>query len=474
MKYIPHAYQDHATRHIVEHSASGLFLEMGLGKTVSTLTAIDQLLNDLFEVRKVLVIAPKRVAEDTWSTEVEKWDHLCHLKISKILGDAKKRAAALREKADIWVINRENVVWLVSHLAGNWPFDMVVIDELSSFKSAKAARFKALRMVRPKINRVVGLTGTPAPNGLLDLWPQLYLLDMGERLGKTLTSYREKYFTEGKRNGHIVYEYKMRQEDSLLGKGYYEKEIYEKIGDICISMKAKDYLQLPERLDVEVPVNLGDETLERYHRFEEEEVLKMYPQPPEGGYTNEIEISAPNAAALTTKLLQFANGAIYDENGKYHELHDAKLDALDEILDVAQQPVLVFYSYKHDLERILLKFKSYKPRQLKSSADIKDWNDGKISLLLAHPASAGHGLNLQAGGNVIVWFGLPWSLELFQQACARLHRQGQTKNVIIHLLMALGTMDADVLKALMNKTQTQDALMDAVKARIGKYLKLAA
>lgn len=464
MKYNPHPYQDHATRHIIDNPFAGLFLEMGLGKTVSTLTAIDQLIKDL-TVTKVLVIAPLKVAEDTWSTEVGKWDHLNHLRISKVLGSEKERIKALRTEADIYVMNRENVVWLVKFYQSAFPFDMLVIDELSSFKSAKAARFKALRMVRPKINRVVGLTGTPSPNGLLDLWPQLYLLDMGERLGKTLTGYRERYFRPAKQNGHIVYSYKLNDTEDvdLLGEGYWEKEIHEKIADICISMKAVDYLQLPERLDVEVPIRFNDDIRMQYEQFEREQVLRLIDA--------DGEISAPNAAALSTKLLQFANGAIYDEAKNWHEIHQAKLQALAEILDVAQSPVLVFYSYKHDLERIKRSLAAFKPKELKTSADITDWNAGKTPVLLAHPASAGHGLNLQAGGNIVVWFGLPWSLELFQQANARLHRQGQTKAVIIHMLLAEGTMDHDVLEALTKKTKTQDALMEAVKARVQRYTK---
>ncbi len=486
MKYQPHPYQEHATQHIIDHTEAGLFLEMGLGKTVSTLTAIDQLIYDRLEVGKVLVIAPKRVAEDTWSTEVEKWDHLRHLTISKVLGSERQRKEALKRQADIYVINRENVVWLVSHYQTAFPFDMVVIDELSSFKSAKAARFKALRMVRPRIKRVVGLTGTPAPNGLLDLWPQLYLLDMGQRLGKTLTSYRDRYFKPAKQNGHIVYSYKMRETDELLGEDYWQKEIYEKIGDICISMKTEDYLQLPERMDIQVPVHLDPDILEQYLDFEKEQVLQLlshsteeaYVWEDEDGITTEepkkVDISAPNAAALTTKLLQYGNGAIYDEDGTWHEIHKAKLEALEEIIDTAQQPVLVFYAFQHDLERMKRHLKAYKPRELKTSADIKDWNAGKVPVLMAHPASAGHGLNLQAGGSIIVWFSLPWSLELYQQANARLHRQGQTKAVIVHMLMAQGTMDADVLAALTNKTKTQDALMAAVKARVEKYRKTMA
>lgn len=456
MIYIPHGYQDHATEHIMQNTSAGLFLDMGLGKTVSTLTAINRLMYEECEVAKVLVIAPKRVAEDTWTTESNKWDHLKHLKLSLVLGSERERKEALKAKADIYVINRENVVWLVGFYGTAFPFDMVVIDELSSFKSAKAQRFKSLRQIRPKINRMVGLTGTPAPNSLLDLWPQLYLLDQGERLGKTLTSYRQQYFNEGQKKGMVVYNYKLKNDDS-------KNEIYEKIGDICISMKAEDYLSLPERIDNDIPIRFSSAVRKKYEEFERDQVLAL---------TDLEEISAVNAAALTNKLLQFANGAVYDDDKTWHEVHREKLDALQEIIEDANgKPVLIFYSYKHDAARIEQKLKAYKPVALRDSADIARWNDGKIEVMMAHPASAGHGLNLQAGGNIIVWFGLPWSLELYQQANARLYRQGQTEAVIIHRLIAANTMDEDVVKALDNKATGQDALMEAVKVRILKYQK---
>lgn len=463
MEYKPYEYQDHATQHIIKNFGAGLFLEMGLGKTVSTLTALNLLMFEYFEVSKPLVIAPKRVAENTWTTECQKWDHLKHLKISLILGNERQRKEALKEKADIYVINRENVVWLVSLFASAFPFDAIVIDELSSFKSAKSARFKALRQIRPKINRVIGLTGTPSPNGLLDLWSQLYLLDMGERLGKTLTNYRDRYFTPSKRSGHIVYKYGLRKEDeNILGEGIYEKEIYEKIGDICISMAAKDYLTLPERVEISTPVTLSPAAMKLYLDFEREQVIALI--------DSETEITAVNAAALTNKLLQFANGAVYDEFKGYHVVHNEKIEALEERIEAANgNPVLVFYSYKHDLERIMHYFKAYKPVQLKSSADIDNWNAGKIQLFLAHPASAGHGLNLQAGGHHIIWFSLPWSLELYEQGNARIDRQGQIKPPIIDKLLTSGTMDEDVLNALTNKAVGQNALMQAVKAKIAKY-----
>jgi SNF2 family DNA or RNA helicase len=463
VNYQPHPYQQHATGHVIKYPGSGLLLDMGLGKTVATLTAINQLLHELFEVTKVLVIAPKRVAEYTWTTEAGKWDHLKHLRISKVLGSERERKEALRAKADIYVINRENLVWLVAQYGTAFPFDMVIVDESSSFKNANSKRFKALRQVLPLIGRVVILTGTPVPNGLLDLWPQIYLLDQGERLGKTLTGYREKYFSPGKKNGHIVYEYnlKLEKENDLLGEDLYQKEIYEKISDVCISMKASDYLSLPERIDRIVTVCFSAKVQMQYEEFEREQVLAL---------EDVTDISAVNAAALTNKLLQFANGAIYDDAGQWHEVHKEKLEALEEIIDTANgHPVLVFYSYRHDKERIMNYLKRYKPVELKDSSSIARWNKKEIGLMLAHPASAGHGLNLQAGGNIIVWFGMTWSLELYQQANARLHRQGQTERVIIHHLVADGTMDADVLEALKNKAVGQEALLKAIKARIKKY-----
>lgn len=454
MIYTPHAYQDHATQHIIEKPGAGLFMEMGLGKTVASLTAIDKLLNEYLEVSRVLVIAPKRVAEDVWTTEASKWDHLKHLKIALVLGTERQRKEALQQKVDIYVINRENVVWLEGQYGSAWPFDMVVIDELSSFKSAKAARFKSLRRVRPMIDRVVGLTGTPAPNGLLDLWPQLYLLDQGERLGKTLTGYRDKYFKPGKRNGHIVYDYKLKVNDS---------EIYSQIGDICISMKREDYLSLPDRIDHTTLITLPPKIMQRYYDFEREQILAM---------EDTEDISVMNAAALTNKLLQFANGAVYDDQKLWHAVHDEKIEALEEKIEAANgQPVLVFYSYKHDLERLKKHLKHYKPEEIKGSADVKRWNDGQIQLLLSHPASTGHGLNLQYGGNIIHWFGMPWSLELYQQAVARLDRQGQVKPVLNDRFICKGTMDEDVLASLDNKAHTQEALMQAVKARVAKYRK---
>lgn len=450
-----HEYQKAAVQHIIDHEAAGLFLDMGLGKTVSTLTAVNLLMNVYMEVTKVLVIAPKRVAEDTWTTECEKWEHLHGLRVSRVLGTEKKRKAALKADADIYVINRENVVWLVAQLKGWWPFDMIVIDELSSFKSNTAARFKALRQVRPMTSRVLGLTGTPAPNGLIDLWPQMYLLDMGERLEKTITAYRAKYFRPGRTNGQVVFDYKPNTGS--------EEAIYKRISDICISMKAEDYLDLPDMIEIPVEVSMNERQMAQYEKFEEEQVLKLQ---------EEGDISAVNAAALSNKLLQYANGAIYDTERNIHELHEAKLDALEEIVEAANgSPVLVFYSFRHDVARILKRLKLYHPKEIGGQEDIQAWNEGKIPVMLAHPASAGHGLNLQKGGHIMVWFGLPWSLELYQQANARLHRQGQSQPVRNYIIMTKGTMDADVRKALSGKTDRQDALMEAVKARIEKWRK---
>lgn len=457
MHYTPHNYQVHATKHVIQHPYSGLFLEMGLGKTISTLTAIDQLMHDYMEVNKVLVIAPKRVAEDTWTSEINKWDHLKHLTVSKVLGSEVNRKKALFKKADIYVINRENVEWLVQYIGAMWPFDMVVVDELSSFKSAKSRRFKALRVIRPKIKRLVGLTGTPAPNGLIDLWSQMYLLDQGERLGKTIGAYRAAFFKPGKQVGHIVYNYRLLPEA--------EQQIFSRIEDICVSMKAEDYLELPERIDNVVKVKLEEKTLKAYYEFEKKEILAL---------ANGDEISTPNAAALTNKLLQFANGAIYDEMKVAHKIHDDKLDQLDELIEAANgKPVLVFYTYKHDLDRIKERFrdKVVTFEDGGTSKVMQRWNNKEIEILCGHPASCSHGLNLQAGGHIMIWFGLPWSLELYQQAVARLDRQGQVETVTNHILLSEGTMDEDVWKALSNKSVGQDVLMEAVKARIEKYTK---
>lgn len=451
MEFKPHSYQQMAIDKIIDTPRAGLFLDMGLGKTVITLTAIDQLMNDYFEVSRVLVIAPLRVAEDTWSRESQKWDHLKHLRISKVLGSASNRRKALAKDADIYVINRENVVWLtdeLSQVGDGWGFDMVVIDELSSFKSHAAKRFKALRKYVTRSSRVVGLTGTPAPNGLIDLWSQIYLLDGGERLGTTISGFRSRYFIPNQRNQHMIYNYKPREEA--------EQAINAKISDICISMRAEDWLDMPERIDNVQRVKLSDDEMDRYNQFERDCYLDFL----------EGEVTAASAAALSNKLLQYSNGAMYLADGGYVETSNAKLDVLDEIIELSNgKPILCFYSYKHDLDRIQKRFKFAK--KLGGSEDIEKWNNGEIPLLLAHPAGAGHGLNLQAGGNTIVWFGLTWSLELYQQANARLYRQGQENAVIIHHLITEGTADESVLASLQGKKDVQDELLDSLKAKYG-------
>lgn len=449
MHFKPHSYQEYAIDKIIELPAVGLFMDMGMGKTVSTLTAVLELLFDYFEVSKVLVIAPLRVADTTWTDEIDKWEHLGELKVAKVLGSKEDRSKALSKQADIYVINRENVSWLVERYKERWPFDMIVVDELSSFKSPKSKRFKDLKKVLPYIKRIVGLTGTPAPNSLLDLWPQLYLLDRGERLGKTLTSYREKYFLPDKRNQHIVYTYKLRP--------FADQEIHKKISDICISLSAKDYLDLPERIDNIIKVKLEDRIIKQYKEFEKQKLLEL----------KDTDITAATAGVVVGKLLQMANGQIYDDEGQVHMIHDAKLEALSEIIEnVNGQPVLVFYNFKHDYDSLIRRFKKLEPKTLQTGQDIKDWNEGKTKILLAHPASVGHGLNLQAGGNIIIWYGLTWSLELYQQANARLYRQGQKNSVIIHHLVAEGTVDEHVMEVLQTKDKGQSTLLEAVKAKV--------
>ena len=467
-----HNYQRACVEHIITHPFCGVFLDMGLGKTVSTLTAVNYLMNDYCEINSVLVIAPKRVAESVWQEEAEKWDHLKHLRFSKIIGSAKQRISAVMDtKADIYIISRDNVAWLCAlYGGGKLPFDMIVIDELSSFKSYKSERFKALRGARPYLKRLVGLTGTPAPNGLIDLWPQIYLMDRGERLEKTISRYREKYFRPGQTNGHVVYSYDLMSDSEYI--------IHKKIEDICISMKANDYLEMPERTDNYIKLKMPEQIKKQYDDFEKNKVLDLFK--PEQEYLDNadkwvdkpVEINAVNAAALSNKLLQFANGAVYDENRKVFPIHDIKLEALKEIIEDANgQSVLVAWTFQFDRDRIMDYLKKYKPRELKTNKDIEDWNAGKIQVMLAHPASAGHGLNLQTGGNLIVWFGQTWSLELYQQFNARLYRQGQKNHVIINHLILQGTHDEDVIRALKNKDKKQNALMDSIKAKIDKYKK---
>ena len=452
-----HGYQFTGVDHIFKHKACALFLEMGLGKTVTTLTAINTLIYEELDIATALVVAPKRVAESVWDAECDKWEHLRHLKIVKISGSVKQRLAALRCNADIYMISRDNIAWLCGQYGGSMlPFDMLVLDELSSFKNPKSVRFKALKQVQPSFKRVIGLTGTPAPNGLIDLWSQIYLLDRGERLGKFITRYRETYFRPGKRNGAIIYNYDISKESEVA--------IHDKIGDICMSMKAKDYLTLPGRIENVIKIQFDAETQEKYDKFEEEQVLQLFAGQPEGE-----GISAVNGAALINKLLQFANGAVYDENKNYHVVHDLKIDAALELVEAANgKPVLIAWTYRSDMVRLMEALKQYNPQELKNDKDIKDWNAGKIQVMLMHPASGGHGLNLQAGGNIIIWFGQTWSLELYLQFNARLDRQGQEEVVIVHKLVAAKTEDENVIKSQQRKEEKQDGLMEAVKALIKK------
>lgn len=448
MKFKPYPYQKKAIDFIMEHKRCGLFLDMGLGKTISTLMAIQELMFDRFEINKVLVIAPIRVARSTWPDEIEKWDETSNLRVSVAVGTPKKRLQAFEEEADIYVINRENVVWMVENI--KFDFDMVVIDELSSFKNNQAKRFKALRKVISRCDRVVGLTGTPAPNGLMDLWPQIYLLDQGRRLGKTITSYRRKYFRPGRSNGYVVYDY-VPLPDA-------EKEIYEKIGDICISMSKEDYLNMPDRIYQMIVVELDKKAFGYYKRLEKEAIIELS--------DNDV-ILANSAASASNKLQQIADGAVYTEKKDYVEIHDSKLEALEDLIEAANgQPVMVFYQFKHDKERIENRFET---RSIENEKDVKDWNEGKIPILLAHPASIGHGLNLQHGGHIIIWFGLTWSLELYQQANDRLYRQGQAKTVMVYHIVAKGTIDTGMIKALNSKKRGQDGLMDYVKAKVEEY-----
>jgi len=446
MKYEPHEYQTYATNFILEHPIAAVFLQMGLGKSVVSLTAIFDLCLDSFLIRKVLVIAPLRVARDTWPSEIRKWDHLKGLTYSVAVGTEKERIEALMRKAAVYIINRENVDWLITKSGLPFDYDMVVIDELSSFKSYSAKRFKSLLKARPKVKRIVGLTGTPSGNGLMDLWAEFRILDLGQRLGRYITHYRNRYFVPDKRNAQMVFSYK-----PLPGA---EDAIYQQISDITISMKSVDFLPMPELIENEVPVYMDEKERAVYEDFREDMVAKIKGE----------EIDAVNAAVLSGKLLQMANGAVYTEEGKAIHIHDRKLDALEDLIEGANgRPLLVAYWYQHDLERIKARFDV---RQIKSSKDIEDWNNGDIPVALIHPASAGHGLNLQAGGSTLVWFGLTWSLELYQQTNARLWRQGQNETVVIHHIIAKGTIDEDVMRALKRKEKTQTALIDAVKARL--------
>ncbi len=453
MRFEPLPYQQYCIDRLVHDPAVGLFLEMGLGKTVITLTAINELRYYRFAVSRVLVIAPKKVAEATWSREAAKWDHLRHLRVIPVLGSQAKRVRALNTPGDVWVINRENVPWLVEYYRNAWPFDMVVIDESTSFKSHQAKRFKALTWVRPHMQRVVLLTGTPAPNGLLDLWSQIYLLDQGERLGKYITHFRERYFEPDQRNAHQVFSY--------APKPGADEKIRRLIGDICVSMKAEDYLQLPDMVTNDIPVVLDPAAKRLYDKLEREMLLQV----------DESTIDAGTAAVLSNKLLQLCNGAVYDENRNVVEIHGCKIEAFRELLEQLNgQPALVFYNFRHDADRIekALAGSNLRVRRLAGPADQQDWNERKIDVLLAHPASTAYGLNLQDGGNHVIWFGLNWSLELYQQANKRLHRMGQKQKVIVHHLSVVGGRDEDVAAALADKGATQDRLIESLKARIEK------
>lgn len=446
MKYNPHEYQTYTTNFIIKNPVSAILLDMGLGKSVITLTAINKLMFDSFEVKKVLVIAPLRVARDTWPAEIEKWEHLQNLRYSLAIGTEQERRFALMSKADIYIINRENIGWLINRSGLAFDYDMVVIDELSSFKSNNAKRFKSLLKVRPTIRRIVGLTGTPSSNGLMDLWAQYRLLDMGERLGRYITHYRNNFFVPDKRNHHMIFSYKL--------KPGAEKAIYGLISDITISMKSVDYLKMPECVINEVRVTLDENERKKYDALREDMIVGL----------DDGDIDAVSAAALSNKLLQMANGAVYADGSRAVHIHERKLDALEDLIEAANgKPVLIAYWYKHDLERIT---KRFDVRQLKSSEDITDWNKGNIPVAVIHPASAGHGLNLQSGGSTVIWFSLTWSLELYQQTNARLWRQGQKDTVVIHHIVTKDTIDENVMKALRKKDKTQSELIDAVKANI--------
>lgn len=451
MKYKPHEYQSYATNFILNHPISAVFLDMGLGKSVITLTAIFDLCLDSFLIRKVLVIAPLRVARDTWPAEIEKWDHLKGLTYSVAVGTETERKSALMKTADIYLINRENVDWLVNKSGLPFDYNMIVIDELSSFKAYGSKRFKSLRKVRPTVKRIVGLTGTPSSNGLMDLWAEIGILDMGERLGRFISHFRSSFFTPDKRNQQIIFSYK-----PLPGA---EEEIYRLISDITISMKSTDFLKMPECIINEVQAHLSDKEKKCYDTMKRDLVLSLEGQ----------EIDAGSAASLSNKLLQMANGAVYADDGSVVHIHDHKLDALEDLIEAANgKPVLIAYWYKHDLERIQERFSATK---LDTAESIKAWNKGEIPIAIIHPASAGHGLNLQSGGSTLIWFGLTWSLELYQQTNARLWRQGQTSDmVVIHHLIAQDTIDERVMKALKKKDNTQSALIDAVKANLNKEM----
>lgn len=436
-----------AYNHCIDNPEAGLFMEMGLGKTAVGLTVSSDLLFDHMSVNKVLIIAPLKVAESTWLDEISEWEHLAHLRLSRVIGTEKQRIAALRANADIYIINRENVVWLVAYYQSKWPFDMVIVDELSSFKSSQSKRFKALKLVRPMIKRFIGMTGTPRPNGIEDLFSQMFLIDKGARLGKTITGFRSTYLKPAKQNGHIVYKY-----DPIEGA---EKAVYDKISDLCLTMRTRDYVDLPSRLDVTKWVRTDGATHDKYIEFAKELVLEL----------ENVEITAAHKAALNTKLRQFANGAVYKDlrSKDFIKIHDHKLTALEELIEEAGEPMLLFYQYQSDVVRIMEKFKKLKPVLYKTDDDLKKWNSGKIPLFITHAQSAGHGVNMQFGGRYCTWFGLSYSSEEYEQGTGRLDRPGQKDTVINTRLLVKGTVDEKCLDVVLGKVSSQDAMMDVIK-----------
>ena len=452
MEFNPHDYQKYTIEYILQHPVAAVILGLGMGKTVCSLTAIEQLMYDSFEISKVLIVAPLRVAKVTWSDELKKWDHLQHLRYAVAVGSEEERLAALQSDADIYIINRENLQWLIEKSGIPFEYDMVVLDELSSFKNWQSKRFRAFMKVRPKVKRVIGLTGTPSSNGMMDLFAEFKCLDMGKRLGRFITQYRNAYFKPDRTNGQIVYSYQLLPDA--------EQQIYDRIADITVSLKAMDHLKMPELISTRYPVYMDEEEKQKYDQLKADLILP---------YKDQDNITAANAAALSGKLCQMANGAVYSDEREVAHIHDRKLDALEDIIEAAQGPVLVCYWYKHDLERIIKRLEELKVDYgcISSESSIRMWNAGKMQVGLIHPASAGHGLNLQSGGHVIVWFGLTWSLELYDQTNARLWRQGQqAETVVVQHLVTAGTIDERILDALQHKEQSQNALIDAVKAEL--------
>ena len=453
MQYHPHTYQTRLKDFIIANRYAFLTVDMGLGKTVTTLTAVRELLEDYLEASRVLVIAPKSVAENTWTSECTKWDHLQHLRVSVVMGDETRRMKALATPADIYVINRDNVAWLVKASVG-WPFDTVIIDESSSFKNPSAQRFKALRKVRPKIRRMVLLTGTPSPNGHMDLWAQMWLIDMGERLGRTLGAYRTRYFRPGRSNGHVVYDWHLQPGAA--------DAISEKMQDVTVSLKAEDWLEVPDLIESDIRIALSPTESKAYRDFERDQLAVM----------DGKDIEAVTAAALANKLLQFTGGAMYDTEHGWHETNDAKLRALEDIIETANgEPVLVFYQFKHELARLQGRFKALQPVTFSGEPEtLKAWNEGKIRMLLCQPASVQYGLNMQSGGHIIVWYTPTWNLEQYQQANARLHRQGQERPVLCYRLICDGTIDERVIAAVSSKDHAQESLLAQIRALQQKYL----